>query len=206
MSRYVREYYNGNRYYRDTITGRKVPAVNTVIHQNSTFKGRPGNAAKLGSILHYHVLSRYSKEPLEIPSEMLWNVNSEEIYRKIDSGLKMWRDLKFYETHKILDIEKYIFNDDFGYAGTIDGDCVRNDEQYGIFDLKTGNDYPQDYDLQMSAYAKALGASFATLIFTDLNIDRNPKQLAYTRTLDQSVIDSKFEEFLVLLDSFDAKE
>lgn len=200
--RYKQVSWNGYRYYMDTETGRKVPSVTSVTSLSSPFKGRPGNAAKIGSLCHYHILK--TMEPsLEIPRDFLWNISDYEVHDRITASLKMWKELKLDVTE--VSIENIIFNDTYGYAGRVDRSGYDMDGNYTIDEIKTGNFYDY-YKLQGAAYAKTLDADQVRFIMLDSNVERNPERKGRVIIMNPEDINTSFEEFLVLLEQFNANQ
>lgn len=198
--RYRQCSYQGHRYYEDTVTGRKVPSVTTITSQLSPFKGRPGTAARVGSLIHYHIL-KCMLPGLESPGEVLWNVSDSDIQDKIAAGLRMWRELGI--SLEPVGIEDVIFSHDYGYAGRVDRHGYSSDGIYVVDEIKTGAFY-EYYRLQGAAYAVAVGADRVRFIMLDVNKDRNPARAGHVITMEKPEIDEKFAEFLGLLDTFTA--
>lgn len=71
--------------------------------------------------------------------------------------------LKFYDfwtTYKpeLICAEEFVWSDEHRYAGSADL-VVKMDGEIWLIDIKTSNSIHKSYDLQLSAYAKALGES-----------------------------------------------
>jgi hypothetical protein len=192
-------YRNGKRFYK--IQDKEYVGVTSVTSLISPFKNsKPGPAAHIGSLAHFHILKNYSSEPLDQPRDMIW-IPEHEVRAKIQNAIKMWKDLDLQWTFK--DIETMILNHEYGYAGRTDFTGFDEEGEFFVGDIKTGAIYP-DYDLQLAAYCKAVGAKRYYLVQLDLNDkeDRNPNQIGKIIRKEEEDIDKSFDEFLVLLNRF----
>lgn len=113
---------------------------------------------------------------------------------------------EFYNKHlrdcEILDVEKQVFHEEIGYAGTLDL-ITRHDDGLRIWDWKTGSAIHEGNKCQISAYAYALDEppkECNVVIFPE-----SPKtKQGYTiTTLDNNQIDSFFELFIWYKKEFD---
>jgi len=198
MPTYRETYQNGHRWYIDSETGQKVPSVTSVTAIASPFKGRPGNAAKIGSLIHFNILKNYTNKALPLPRDFLWNIADEEVHGRIASALRMWKDLAV-ELRDVV-VEDIVFNTEYGYAGRVDRhgwDCGMRT----VDEIKTGAWYDH-YWLQGAAYAKAIGAEQVRFIMLDTNAERNPLRVGRVITMGSDGIAHHFEEFLRLLERF----
>jgi hypothetical protein len=194
-------YKNNSRYYvKDK---KEFPSVTSVLHVKSPFKSKPGNAAKLGTLIHYNILKMYSSEPLDIPCEILWKMEATEITDRIQAALIMWRDMNFQ--FKFRNIETVIFDNELGVAGRLDADGYDSDNMLSVLDIKTGLDYGTQYDMQLAVYAKAIGAERAYLAFLDTREDRNPSKTGKIRRLDKPDLDTAYDKFRDCLEEFKSK-
>jgi len=92
---------------------------------------------------------------------------------------------------EIISAEQVVFNDEYGYAGTVDLIC-KIDEQLYIVDFKTGQSIWPEYELQLSAYKKAvnLGTEDIKLAILQVGYRLNKRLYKFTE------IEDKFDLFL----------
>lgn len=175
----------------------KYPSVTTITKQISKFKsGRPGPAAAIGSLAHYHILKRYKTgKPLDLPPDMVWRVDPAEVQAKIMAARKMWRDLNL--NLEIKEVERLVINSDYMYAGRLDINGIDENNLVAVADIKTGAIYSPEYEMQIAAYAKCIGAEIGYIVQLDLNADRNPDQIGKLHIIDD--IDKHFDKFLELV-------
>lgn len=191
-------YKNGYRYY--DIDGKYYAGVTSVTKQISPFKdSKHGPAAHIGTLAHMHILKNYSKEPLYLPKDMIWNVPEWEVQDKIMNAIKMWKDLDL--KYEFIDIESLILNHEYCYAGRTDFTCLDENGVFSVGDIKTGMIY-DDYYPQIAAYCKAVGAEQGILVQLDLNHERNKERKGKLIIMDKEKIDKSFEQFLELLERF----
>ena len=88
----------------------------------------------------------------------------------------------------IISTEYNVFNDEIGYAGTVDLKCKIDDKIY-IVDFKTGQNVWPEYELQVSAYKHADNEVQATAIL-QLGYKRNKNKFKFTE------LEDKFHLFL----------
>ena len=112
------------------------------------------------------IMRRAGKEGTQVHEAAEALVKGEEISWMDDYGNAKYSQivwemiLKFYDfwiTHKpeLISTEDFVFSDKYKYAGTADL-VVKMDGEVWLLDLKTSNNLHKSYDLQLSAYAKAL--------------------------------------------------
>ena len=200
------EVVNGRRFYYDTDTGQKVPSVTTVTSLRSPFSsgGRPGKAAAIGSLLHYHIEKDIRRNlhlgTADAPDARIWgNGIDEEVWMKIQAGLRMWKKLGIvFENPRI---ETVFFNGRYGYAGRIDILDDLDNNHCVVYELKSG-DFYDHYELQGAAYAHAVGADKVVFVQCDINPVRNPDQVGKIIEMGREDINSKFAEFIETLQQF----
>ena len=82
---------NGRLYFKDSVA---YPSVTTVIHYADGRKKSSGSpAAAIGSLVHYHILKKYAKKPLDFPTDPVWRMSAEEVHGRINRALAMWQKL-----------------------------------------------------------------------------------------------------------------
>ena len=179
------------RYADETI---KYPSVTTVISQSKD-KNRYGTSPSMtiGTITHYHILKRYSKNLLTLPRESVWNIPRSEVIGRIHRNIKMWNDLNL----EILPIcvETGLFCNDPRIAGSLDLLAYINGE-YTLCDIKTGK-YYSSHPLQAAAYWHMLNRKpKVCFIYLDGIVDRNPEQKAIVKYFTQEELEKGYEDFL----------
>jgi hypothetical protein len=204
MDKYSTKYYNGYRYYVNNETGKKVPSVTSITSIVSPFnKSKPGDSAKQGSLLHYHLEKQFCREmnlePPRMPRDLIWSIPN--AHNNVIAGLQMFSDLgESIKLDKIMGIEDIIFNEDYGFAGRVDRWGIREGRVI-LDEYKSGDWYPH-YALQGAAYAKTLNADLVRFVMLDLNIKRNPESKGKLVIMDKKCIDKYFNEFLDVLEKF----
>jgi len=198
-------YRNGSRIYINSETKIEYPSVTTITSLRNPFKGKPGNSAKIGTLIHHHILSQYASGILPAPNVRVWGLPQTEVEDRIQRALTMWRGLKFDEMFKFTDVETLVIDDVHRYAGRADGIGLDSDGNISVMDIKTG-DFYDSYPMQGAAYAKAVGASSVYFVRLDVNVDRNPDQTGVVHHMDNQAIEESFIEFKRLLDVFYASQ
>ena len=138
------------------------------------------DAATLGTMLHYLILSKYKAHKL--PVTQIWKLPQDEVYAIRKSGLCMWHQIK--DKINVMDVEIPVYHCLPNYAGRADMICEIGGKYYPG-DIKTGAWYDY-YPMQGAAYYQALkayakktyGIEFDGLAFfrLDINLDRNPER------------------------------
>jgi len=178
---------NGKRHYK--INGKFYKSVTTIIDPGTFNKNSSTLYADIGTIIHYHAFKQFDNLP--VPDCQIW-VKQAWVQDKIDQSLHMFREfLKDYNP-KVLQVEQFIYDDEYQYAGTYDM-LAEIDGETILVDLKTGN-YYNHYPLQIAAYWRRTdpNATKAMILQTDTHPDRNP-DLKYKIT-DFSLNDLQFYE------------
>jgi hypothetical protein len=181
----------GEYYYAN---GNIFPRVTSVFHgfQPCRKSNWTPDAATLGTMLHYLILSQYKDQYR--PETHIWKVEQDDVYEIRRSALCMWRKIR--DGIKVLEVELPVCHYYPNYAGRLDMICEMDEELY-VGDIKTGNWYDY-YDMQLSAYYQAAkrasvlqgrkikGVAFFRL---DINLERNPEQVPaiVVRTLDELI-------------------
>ncbi len=195
-SKYYRQEGKTGRFYiRRADKSIKYPSVTTVISQDKNKKRSGGTSPSMtiGTITHYHILKRYSKNLLTLPTESIWNVPRPEIIGRIYRNIKMWNDLHL--DIKPIAVETALFCKDPRVAGTLDLLANINGE-YTLCDIKTGL-YYNSHPIQASVYWHMLRRKpKVCFIYLDGIIERNPEQKAIVRYFTKSELESGYDQFL----------
>lgn len=198
---YTKEGKGGRFYYKNDLDV-PYPSVTTIIGQQKEKKYKSGGCSPsmaIGSLVHYHILKRYSKELLPMPHDSIWGVPRSEVQGRIARCLKMWNDLNL-QINPIA-VETALFCNDPRYAGRLDMLAkikIENEpaELY-LVDLKTGMQYPKDHAMQSSGYWHALNRRPKVMfVYLDGIIDRNPEQKAIVKIFTQEELEKGYEDFL----------
>jgi hypothetical protein len=194
-SKYYRQEGKSGRFYvRRIDESIKYPSVTTVISQSKEkkkFSGSP--SATIGTITHYHILKRYSKNLLSLPTESIWNVPRPEIIGRIYRNIKMWNDLNLRIDP--IAVETALFCNNPLVAGTLDLLANINGE-YTLCDIKTGL-YYNSHPIQASVYWHMLRRKpKVCFIYLDGILDRNPEQKAVVRYFTKEELEIGYEDFL----------
>lgn len=195
-SKYYRQEDKSGRFYvRRVDESIRYPSVTTVISQSKEkkkFHGSP--SATIGTITHYHILKRYSKNLLTLPAESIWNVSRSEIIGRIHRNIKMWNDLQL--DIKPIAVETALFCELPRVAGTLDLLAFINGE-YTLCDLKTGMQYPKKHIMQAACYWHMLRRKpKVCFIYLDGILERNPEQKAIVRYFTREELETGYEQFL----------
>jgi len=191
---YVEETKKGRFYCRkvgDEII--KYPSVTTVISQNEKHLGGTSPSMAMGSMIHYHILKKYSKTLLKIPTDRVYYVPRNEVQARINRCLTMWNNLSL--DIKPIVVETALFWDTPRIAGRLDMLCkIQGD--YFLLDVKTGAQYPHNV-IQASVYWHMLRRKPQVLfVYLDGILDRNPEQKAVLRYFTQAELQKGYDEFL----------
>lgn len=191
MEEFETIYKNGSRIYRKE--GVNYPSVTSILSVKSPFKGKPGAAAGVGTLVHADLAKLY--KPIDDPWVQIWGIPFEEVTRRRRSCLRMWRDVM--GQFDIRDVEFAVFNNEPGneYAGRIDFGGIDSEGVPFIGDWKTGLKY-NTYVPQASAYCHAMCIERAYLVYLDTHLERNPEQKIKMEILDKVDLDAGYEEFL----------
>lgn len=195
-SKYYRQEGKSGRFYiRKIDESIKYPSVTTIISQSKNNKQYGGSSPSMviGTITHYHILKRYSKNLLSLPRESIWNMTRSEVIGRIHRNIKMWNDLNL--AIEPICVETALFNQDPRIAGTLDLLC-RIDGVLTLVDLKTGMPY-SDHPMQAAAYWHMLRRKpKVCFVYLDSIIDRNPSQQATVRYFTTEELEAGYESFL----------
>lgn len=194
-SKYYRQEGKLGRFYiRHIDESVKYPSVTTIISQSKEkkkFSGSPSSS--IGTITHYHILKKYSRNLLTLPSESIWNVPRAEIVGRIYRNIKMWNDLKL--PIEPIAVETAIFSKDPYVAGTMDLLC-RLAKEYTLVDIKTGKQY-DSHVMQAACYWHMLRRKpKVCFIYLDGILDRNPNQEAIIKYFTVYELEKGYEDFL----------
>lgn len=105
-----------------------------------------------------------------------------EEYYGIMTFVDWYKDLCSKHTVEVIASEITVFNDEDNYAGTVDL-VLRIDGKVHIVDLKTGQNIWPEYEIQISAYKRALelaGTEVAEIAILQLGYKRNKRGWKYT--------------------------
>lgn len=199
---FYEQYINGQRIYVNSETNARYPSVTTITSQNSPFKGKPGNAAHIGTLIHWHILRQYASGILPAPNVQIWGLSQREVESRIQRALTMWRDLHFDDQFTFVDVEALVVSDVHRYAGRADGIGMDNSGNLSVMDIKTGGFYSESYYMQGAAYAKAIGATDCYFVQLDVNDFRNPDQIGVVHHMGSQEIEEAFGTFLELLEEY----
>lgn len=108
----------------------------------------------------------------------------------------------WYKQEKIKQIstEKKLYSTIYRYAGTLDA-VAKIDDEVIIYDYKTSSGFYPEYDLQISAYAKAYEERYGTKI-DKCKIVRIDKKSTKIEVVEFDNIDELFEVFLNILNIY----
>ena len=173
------------------------PSVTEIIKRVSQFKdSKPGPAAHIGTLLHYHILKQYRELPA--PILQIWGVDEQEVFNRLSNGLQMWRKLNL--NFKPIYVEEIFYDDHFKFAGKVDL-LAEIDDDIVVIDLKTG-DYYEEYLLQMAAYSHLTSSDYAMIIELDLDTQRNPNSEPSIKYFCKDELNSAFRRFLEILEDY----
>jgi len=196
-SKYYTKENKGSRFYYKNDLDIPYPSVTTIISQQKQKSAKKNYGTSpsmvIGTLVHYHILKRYSKEILPLPYEPIWNVSRSEVRGRISRCLKMWNDLNL--DIRPIAIETALFCNDPRYAGRLDMLAKINNELC-LIDLKTGKDYP-NHIMQAAAYWHMLNRKpKVCFIYLDGILDRNPEQKAVVKYFTMEELEKGYEDFL----------
>lgn len=196
----------GRYYYRTSEPSKKFRSVSTVIHWGEP-KGKSNDSSKIGTIAHYMILRNLTDDNIDVPTEMPYWSNREDVDGRIEDAIIMWQQLEMEKVvEKWIAIEKAIWFEGVidgvpvFYAGRIDGLAEFVDAKIRLVDIKTGDEY-SEYIKQMGGYVQAIefcmhiyidevwinyldvGGNWiqATGQYVKRNVDRVPRVVVYNR-------------------------
>ena len=194
---------HGRMYFKVGSDDIPYPSVTNIISSKKEKKYKSSGASPsmvIGTIVHYRILKRYSKNLLPMSTESIWNIKRDDVNLRIARCLQMWNNLNL--KIKPFAVETSLFNELPKYAGTLDLFGKINNERY-ILDLKTGMQY-DDHVVQAGSYWNALKRKPKVMfVYLDSIIDRNPEQLAVVREFTNYELEKGYEEFLDLYTDFE---
>ena len=171
----------------------KYPSVTTVMSAGSKHSSGCSPSASIGTIVHYHILRKFTKTPIRLPTEHIWNTTRSEVVGRVRRCLTMWEDLKL--PIKPVFAETAIFNETPRYAGRMDLLC-KLDGKLTLIDIKTGMHY-NDHVMQAAGYWNALKRKTdVCFVYLDGIVDRNPGQTATIRYFTEDELTEGYEKFL----------
>lgn len=175
----------------------KYPSVTTIMSRGKKFNGSP--AASIGTLVHYHILKRYSKNLLPKPTDHIWNTSRQEVVGRVRRCLDMWESID-WQIDPIC-VETALFCHDPRYAGRMDM-LAKVDGKLTLIDLKTGRHYPE-HVIQAAAYWHALNRKpDVCFVSLDSILDRNPSQQASLKYFAEYELEKGWEKFLDLYTEF----
>ncbi len=170
------------------------PSVTTIISGKKS-GGGSSPAMAIGTLVHYHILRRYTTKLLPKPTDHIWNTPRTEVVGRVRRCLNMWEDLNL--NIKPICVETALFNHDPRYAGRLDM-LAKLDGDLTLLDIKTGMSY-DDHVLQAAAYWHALRRKpQVCFVYLDSIINRNPEQKAHVRYFTISELEKGYDDFLDL--------
>lgn len=170
------------------------PSVTSIISKtDETFSNKTSPSASIGTIVHFHILKKYSKEVLDIPNVSVYGIPREETLQRINRCVSMWNSINI-KIDPIL-VETAVFSNKPCYAGRIDMLC-KVDGKLTLLDIKTGKEY-DNHVIQAAAYWNALNRKPDVLfIYLDGIIGRNPEQLPTLKYFVYSELEKGYDEFI----------
>lgn len=173
----------------------KYPSVTTVISKKKN-EGKPVRTTpsmSIGTLVHYHILRRYSRELIPLPRDGIYGVKRDEVIERIRRCLDMWEQLNLNISP--ICVETALFCHEPRYAGRLDLLC-RIDGDLTLIDIKTGVPY-DTHIKQAGAYWHALREQpQVAFVYLDSFLDRNPDQKAVLKYFTASELKTGYEEFL----------
>ena len=143
-------------------------------------------AGDKGSKVHFAICDLIDGKEVKIDSKYM-NPTTEEMeeltleeYECILSFVDWVNEVKPKIHHR----ELTVFNNEFGYAGTIDLICGINDKIY-IIDFKTSQNIWPSHELQVSAYKHAYREKIDKLAILQLGYKKKKKRYKFTEVDDQ---------------------
>ena len=171
----------------------KYPSVTTITSVGQKHYSGTSPAMAIGTIVHYHILKKYSKHNIKLPTDHVWNTPRSEVVGRVRRCLDMWDALDL--NIKPVCAESAIFWNEPMYAGRMDLLC-KIDGDLTLIDVKTGMHY-DDHVIQASGYWNALRRKPQVLfVYLDSIIDRNPSQQAKLHYFTQSELEEGYDMFL----------
>ena len=176
----------------------KYPSVTTIMSHGKKFNGS-SPAMSIGTLVHYHILKRYSKNLLPKPTDHIWNTSRQEVVGRVRRCLDMWENLNL--NINPICVETALFCHDPRYAGRMDM-LAWVDNDLVLIDIKTGQHYPK-HVIQAAAYWHALNRKPQVwFISLDSIIERNPSQEASIKQFNDYELEKGWEKFLDLYTEF----
>jgi hypothetical protein len=171
----------------------RYPSVTTVLSSSKKKSYGSSPSMSIGTLVHYHILKRYSTHLLEKPTEHIWNTPREEVVGRVRRCLDMWENLNL--NIRPVCIETALFCKEPRYAGRLDMLAyIEND--LTLIDLKTGMQY-DDHVIQASSYWNVLRRKpQVCFIYLDSIINRNPEQKAVIRYFTKTELEEGYDMFL----------
>jgi len=150
------------------------------------------SAGNKGSKIHQAIESLLKGKEVRMREKFLNRETLQEEELTVDEYEAIMSFVDWYnETNpEIVGTEQVVFNDEYGYAGTVDLICRIGDQLY-IIDFKTGQSIWPEYELQISAYKHAVNLSEdIKLAILQVGYRKNKKLFKFTE------IEDKFDLFL----------
>ena len=150
------------------------------------------SAGNKGSKIHQAIEDLLKGKEVKMDEKFLNKETLQEEELTVDEYEAIMSFVDWYnETNpEIVGTEQVVFNDEYGYAGTVDLICRIGDQLY-IIDFKTGQSIWPEYELQISAYKHAVNLSEdIKLAILQVGYRKNKKLFKFTE------IEDKFDLFL----------
>jgi hypothetical protein len=149
--------------------GKPLPGVTTIIGNNNGWnknpllawawaRGRDGlpmrdqQALDVGTIAHLMIECDLKGKPFVMPDV------DKPIVEKVENSFLAWLEWKDIVGIQMIESEKSLISEEYGYGGTIDVAQVR--KVISILDLKTSNDVYVDHRVQIAAYGRLWNENF----------------------------------------------
>lgn len=199
-------------HYFTTESGRRIPSVTTIIGdtlpvppavrkwaENLRKRGidpdkELDRLAKIGTLVHYRILSRHSITDLPLPNFSFCDYPEGAVdYCDIAEG--MWEELG-------LDIERanceqFVLDEEKGYCGQYDMLADIGGKRT-LLDIKTSLHIQETHKMQVSAYARCVGAEQGMVVSVCPYPEKNRELKAKVRVIDSYDLDHYARKFLKL--------
>ena len=170
--------------------------------RNSNWREELLFKAKIGTLVHYRILNRYSTSTLELPEFALSDFPKDAM-AYVDIAESMFDDLKL-DIQPPYYIEHVVLNHEHRYGGKMDMAAVI-DGKLTIVDVKTSNYYPKygikdEYKIQLGGYHSAFShngekAEAAAILHIHPFEEKNPE-------LKAKLVPVKMDDVLISAERF----
>lgn len=191
--------------------GRRIPSVTTILSEFNPFppwieakwhaklrrqgidpKQELERTARVGTIVHYSILSKISQTQLEMPSFPLSSYPDDwDMYVDISSSI--WEQFPFEIQRPIC--EHFFMDTKNGYCGTADMICDI-DGIRTVIDLKTSAAVRENHITQVAAYGKWFEAKQAIVVAVCPYIEKNPTFEIHYKIIDETTMQTEQARFL----------